>query len=336
MSRAPAAHTELEPLVLPGSHNYVAVFLTLACNLKCTYCINLHENISAGRRRILTRHMSPEEWITALNRIPTSDSLPITLQGGEPTIYKQFYELVSGVRPGVKFDLLTNMFFDPDEFARRVPLESFQREAPYAPIRVSYHPGQNDMDELIPKTLRMMEHGFRVGIYGVLHPSQRDEILTWQEKALALGIDFRTKEYLGVDGGTVHGTYRYPGSIQGRFNKYCACKSSELLIAPSGFIFRCHSDLYEARCPVGHILDPDYEIEAGPRPCFVYGHCNPCDVKMKTNRFQQFGHTSVEITAIRDLTPAEERRLKDGDNGVRSLHGRLEERELPLLEGRLK
>ena len=31
------------------------------------------------------------------------------------------------------------------------------------------------------------------------------------------------------------------------------------------------------------------------RPCDVYGHCNPCDIKVKTNRFQEFGHTSVQI-----------------------------------------
>ena len=37
------------------------------------------------------------------------------------------------------------------------------------------------------------------------------------------------------------------------------------------------------------------------RDCYVYGDCNPCDVKVKTNRFQQFGHTSVDIIDIREL-----------------------------------
>jgi hypothetical protein len=32
--------------------------------------------------------------------------------------------------------------------------------------------------------------------------------------------------------------------------------------------------------------------------CYNFGDCNPCDVKIKTNRFQEYGHTSVEIINI--------------------------------------
>lgn len=37
------------------------------------------------------------------------------------------------------------------------------------------------------------------------------------------------------------------------------------------------------------------------RPCEFYGNCNPCDVKVKTDRFQVFGHTSCEIQHIKDF-----------------------------------
>jgi hypothetical protein len=60
-------------------------------------------------------------------------------------------------------------------------------------------------------------------------------------------------------------------------------------------VHRCHSDLYEGRQAIGHILDPGFEIDNKFRPCSVFGHCNPCDIKVKTNRFQIFGHTSVEV-----------------------------------------
>ncbi len=328
--REPSEAVELPRLDLPDRTNYLAVFLTLACNLDCHYCINLHEDFSGGRRRILTRQMKPNQWISALNRIPSSESLPITLQGGEPTVYKFFYEILEGIDPTQKFDLLTNMFFDPHEFVERVPPALFSREAPYASIRVSYHPGQNRIEELLDKSRVLQEAGFKVGIYGVLHPDQAEEIIRWQERALELGVDFRTKEYLGESGGEEYGTYKYPGAISRTFSKYCQCKTTELLISPSGYVFRCHSDLYEARSPVGHILDPEFKIESRYRPCFVYGHCNPCDVKIKTNRHQEFGHTSVDIRDIRDLTPEESQALADGDNGVRSLLGDLSEHDFPL------
>jgi hypothetical protein len=73
----------------------------------------------------------------------------------------------------------------------------------------------------------------------------------------------------------------------------------------AGSIYRCHSDLYEGRAPVGNILDPAFQIQEVFRLCDYFGHCNPCDVKLKTNRFQQFGHTSVEI---KELTEEEIRR----------------------------
>lgn len=313
----------LSPLALPASHNYVAAFLTLACNLRCSYCINLHEEPSLGRRRILTRLLDAEQWIRALDRIPTRADRPITLQGGEPTVHKGFYDVVAGVRSGTKFDLLTNMQFDSEEFVRRVPLDRFQREAPYAPIRVSYHPGQNHLPELVQKAQHLQEHGFRVGIYGVLHPQHRDEILRHQEAALRQGIDFRVKEFLGIESGEVFGTYRYPEAITRQASRHCLCRTTELLISPAGYVYRCHSDLYEARPPVGHLLDPDFQVREAFLPCLEFGHCNPCDVKVKTDRHQQFGHTSVEIVDIRDLTPEEEAQRAAGDNGVRWILGDL-------------
>jgi len=80
-----------------------------------------------------------------------------------------------------------------------------------------------------------------------------------------------------------------------KLSKKVLCRTTELIIGPNGNIYRCHSDLYANRKPIGNLLDSDFEIEDKFRECDFYGHCNPCDIKIKTNRFQQFGHTSVKI-----------------------------------------
>lgn len=287
-----------------GHHNYVAFFLTMSCNLKCQYCINLHEN----RERVgkLTRnYLTPEEWIQAANRLVLRDDLPLTLQGGEPTLYKGFYKIVDEVKKDIKMDLLTNMSFDVDEFIRNVPVWRFIREAPYAPIRVSYHPDQNDIDVLIEKTMKMQNSGFRVGIYGILHPDKaiKKHILEVQERCINAGIDFRTKEFLGKWKGKIYGNFKYGGSTCNNTYKYCECKTTELIVDTAGYVCRCHSDLYNGRSLAEHILDEDFAMKAIDRyrPCYYYGNCNPCDVKVKTNRYQIFGHTSVEIINVRDL-----------------------------------
>lgn len=287
--------------IRPGErHNYVAFFLTMACNLHCSYCINLHDG--GSRKNMLKRQMTADEWILAANRLELRADLPLTLQGGEPTLSNSFVRLVNEAKPELRCDLMTNLTFDVDSFIANVPVWRFLRDAPYAPIRVSYHPGQNDIDELVGNYFRLVEAGFRVGIYGILHPDEeiRRHILETQERCLKLGVDFRTKEFLGEWNGTLYGEFKYPGAVLGKPFRSCRCRTSELIVDPAGWVYKCHADLFQGRDPFAHILDPDLDADAIDefRACSFYGDCNPCDIKVKTNRFQQFGHTTVDILDI--------------------------------------
>ena len=283
-------------------HNYVAFFLTLACNLKCPYCINLHK----GNSRLDQSHrknLDVDAWISAANRLVLRDDLPLTLQGGEPSLFNGFYRFVNEVKPDIKMDLMTNMMFNVDDFIRNVPVWRFTREAPYASIRVSYHPGQNDIDLLIAKTLKMQDAGFKIGLYAIEHPDEsvRQHILEVQQRCQKLGLDFRFKEFLGMFNGILHGSFLYPGSVDGGKTKNSACRTTEIIVDPAGFVYKCHADLYNARNPIAHILDNEFNEDCIDefRECNWFGTCNPCDVKVKTNRFQIYGHTSVEIRNIR-------------------------------------
>ena len=220
-------------------HNYVAFFLTLSCNLKCPYCINIHN----GGDRLSQAHrnnLSVEEWISAANRLILRRDLPLTLQGGEPTLYKGFYKFVNDVKPDIKMDLLTNLMFDVDKFIKEVPVWRFNRIAPYAPIRVSYHPGQNDINDLIQNTLKLQDAGFKVGLFGILQPegSLREHILQVKERCLNIGIDFRTKEFLGEYDGMLHGTFKYENSVDGSELKTCECRTTELIVDPAGYVYK--------------------------------------------------------------------------------------------------
>jgi uncharacterized Fe-S cluster-containing radical SAM superfamily protein len=292
---------QLPPISPKPDHNYVAFFLSFACNLKCAYCINLHDN--GSRFEQAKRHyMSAGDWIAAANRLVLRADLPLTLQGGEPTLYPEFYRFVNEVKPEIKMDLMTNLMFDVDAFIANVPVERFTREAPYAAIRVSYHPGQNDIDQLIKKTILLQTAGFRIGLYGIEHPDPtfNRHIQDVRERCIRLGLDFRFKEFLGEHDGTMYGTFKYEGCVAGEILRRCECRTTEIIVDPSGNVFKCHADLYHARDPIAHILDADFSEDTIDefRACESYGDCNPCDVKVKTNRFQVFGHTSVEIVNV--------------------------------------
>lgn len=275
---------------IPGNYNYIGVFLTFACNLKCSYCINNFEEKTTKRNRI-----SGQDWVKGLNRIVSRDDLPITLQGGEPSLHPDFFYIVNNLKPELNIDILTNLQFDIDLFMKEIKPDRIKRKSPYASIRVSYHPEQMDFDELSGKILKMIEKGYSIGIWGVAHPKYESKILEAQGKCLKLGIDFRTKEFLGEYGGKIYGNYRFAGACSKKCRKTVQCKTTEFIMDSVGDIFRCHADLYAGKGSIGNIIDPRFEIKDKFRECINFGYCNPCDVKVKTNRFQQYGHTSVEI-----------------------------------------
>ena len=284
-------------------HNYIAFFLTLACNLKCDYCLNLHDGGSRNQQA-KRKKLSIDEWILAANRLRLRDDLPLTLQGGEPTLFEGFFRFVNEVKPEIKMDLITNLKFDVDKFIDNVPRSRFLRDAPYAPIRVSYHPGQNEIEEIIRDVHKLTDAGFKVGVWGIEHPDPKIKQHIYDIKQLCLkeGIDFRTKEYLGDYNGKICGTFKYKDSVSAAEFKTCKCRTTELLVDAGGYIYKCHSDLYAGRAPYAHILDESFNEEDIDvfRRCDYFGDCNPCDVKIKTNRLQEYGHTSVEIIEIKE------------------------------------
>jgi hypothetical protein len=140
---------------------------------------------------------------------------------------------------------------------------------------------------MLLKVLNMQMMGYSVGMWAVDTGDKKIKKL-W-ELAKFFGIDFRLKDFLD----STHGTYKYPYGLDGK-KKNCLCKPSELLIAPDGRLFRCHSDLYHGINSYGHILETD-ELPTDFKPCDRYGLCSPCDLKLKFNRYQETGHCSVTI-----------------------------------------
>jgi hypothetical protein len=281
----------LPEIKLPKRCNYIACFLTLECNLQCDYCINYH-----GGGVQLQRAVIPgEKWVTMLNRIKCPSDLPVTLQGGEPSLHPDFIWIINHIKESLHIDILTNLTFDVDSFIRVIDPHRLRRVAPYPAIRVSYHPGYMDLDELIKKTLKMQEAGFYIGIFSILHPRCKKEVFDAQKKCRAAGIDFRTKEFLGECEGRLFGTYFYPGAVGAGTRSACSCRTSECIIGPDGNLYRCHHDLYKNFPPIGNLMDSSCEIKDIFMICSQFGDCNPCDIKSKTDRFQVAGHTSVEI-----------------------------------------
>ncbi len=300
---------------LPDSYKYIAAFLTMRCNLNCTYCLN---DFDKGLDRKSFKEISGEKWVDALNKINSRPEVPVTFCGGEPFLHKNFIEIINNLKPELNIDILTNLTWGGkglERFIEEVNPERLRRDANYSSIRASYHPEQMGNGEKVVKNAKKLKKaGFDVGIYAVQYPSQKQlqAITQMQFRCLDSGIDFRVKDFTGKFEGIddlgnpfliTYGDYsKYSGCSFQKTTKECECKTSELLIGPNGRVYKCHRDLYSEEFPTGNITDKDFKIQDRFRHCEKFGQCHPCDTKVKTNYQQNLGHTSVEIKNIESKT----------------------------------
>ncbi len=273
---------------LPKDLNYAEAYLTLKCNLSCSYCINDPDDKTVRNRK----ELSGKEWADSLNRFDFGD-VPITFGGGEPTIHPDFYEILDNLAPRFNVDLLTNGQFNVGEFISRTSPNRFTKKNPaYKSIRISYHPEQVKPEELVKKAVNLQTSGFKVGIFGVNHPKNIEANVEMAELTRKNQVYFFIKDFLGEFGNQFFGSYQYPDAVKGKQNIPVLCKINELLISPEGNVYKCHRDLYHDENPIGNIQT---KVENKYRPCGNYGNCNPCDVKMKMDRNLKRGNCPVDI-----------------------------------------
>ena len=181
----------------------------------------------------------------------------MTLQGGEPSLHPHFIDIIVGLDPRIKIDILTNLTFDLHRFVEHVSPDRINRDAPYAPIRVSYHPETMSLDPTLENIEVLTTAGFQVGLYRVDNDRFQPEIQRARQMSTDRGVDCRLKDLLGPDG--TRARYKYPDATGASTTRSCRCQTTELLISPGGKVHRCHHDLYNGLYPLGSILDEHFE-----------------------------------------------------------------------------
>ena len=87
----------------------VHVYLTLACNLMCSYCVN-QANLKESKLKYYK--IAPgKNWVKALNRANKT----IIFTGGEPTLHPDFIEIINGIKKELPIIVYTN-FIWPEKF----------------------------------------------------------------------------------------------------------------------------------------------------------------------------------------------------------------------------
>ena len=255
---------------VPNSYNYIALFLTMKCTYNCSYCINW---------KLSYKEESGDFWVDNLNKLDTD--LSITIGGGEPTVHKDLYNIIRGLRH--KVELLTNLSFDVKDFISKLSPVYFNTNRPFAPIRMSYHAEYMDVHTTLNKISHLVDNGFKVGLYCVDTEENKHAIELFRRVISDMsGCSFETKPLLD---NTVKKETKQDKSI--------LCRTRELLLAPNGSVFGCHRDLYKNENIMGNIATME-KIDTDFRTCNNYLECHPCDIKVKRDRFGNPGYCAVD------------------------------------------
>ena len=269
--------------------NFIAAFFTMACPRGCPYCLNELNG------KIANYKISPaEKWITALNRL--NYDVPITLHGGEPLCYPEFYEIVNHIRQDKYIDLLTTFPFGIDEFCSKIKPERFRNPFHYPSIRVTHHFNNMVLEETVGNVLKLKADRYSVGLYFINHPEMESQINTAMKYCDSKKLQVFLKPFLGIHDNRLYGFYKYQQSCFSPNLHRVKCRSSNLLIAPDGHIFGCHKGLFGkiATLSFGCLFEKytfDRELD-----CEYYGACNTCDVQYKYDKDGKWGFSAVTIT----------------------------------------
>lgn len=140
-------------------------FVSFACNMSCPYCWQI-DTKTPYRSSEFRNRKSSEEWIDALLKFAPSD---LYLTGGEPTVYKDIWNVIEGVLGHMRLSMTSNL-------GKTFNLQVMRATLPerwYRSIAFSFHPTQwKNTEEFFQKLEEF------IGIYGpddvsiemVLHP----------------------------------------------------------------------------------------------------------------------------------------------------------------------
>ncbi len=249
----------------PDSHHanpakfdgHVRIYPTLACNLRCEYCVNEQ----MGRRPKRHTPASPDAWCAAINR----EGRHVVLTGGEPFLYPDLPALINGVTNDLKVRAYTNFCLD-----LRTSLDRITRPVHFY---ISWHPQQRTDRELFLANILHLQDNllFTANVHAIDAKETRH--------ALAKDLDFFEGRGLSI---TRDADQRiFEGACRKEL-RTAVCSKTIYLIGPDGTRFQCVSRMVRGDRPMENMLQERLDTQESVSVCPDFGRCAPCDILGET------------------------------------------------------
>lgn len=256
--------SKLRNRILPtGFDGWLRIYPTLECNLRCPYCVHLHnqnESVVAAYRLV-----SWEQWADFINKAQRH----LIITGGEPFLYPDLVRLINAIEPQLKVKVYTNFSLAVDEFVAkcRRPVTFF----------ASYHPVSGAVESFLQRIEKVQAHGkFPGAIHMVGWERQLDFLKKVKEKFA------RRNWFVYID----EDQYHLSAAARMEFRKKVRCTRRIFLVAPDGNRYHCVSHMLRRVYSLGNVFRQELGPEKITLTCPDYGYCNPCD---------SLGETKIEL-----------------------------------------
>ena len=293
-----------EKIIQAPFESYFGIFLTLACSLKCEYCV---QKISLPNQSIAHYPLvSGREWVEALNAISGRTKRKnlfiikkkkLAITGGEPTLHPDFIYILNNLDKNWRITVTSNFtspFFEGDAKG----LKQIKKRSGLK-FNGSFHFLYTPIEKFMENFFKIKKAGIFVHtLFIVGHPGHIEEIQRYKKRLSEIHPIVKIQRFLGYyhqelyprpeekydieyeqqDGICNYRDYQ-EGFAQKQLNPIY-CRMNKVLFAPNGDIYNCHYKLYTGnKDKLGNLFDKDAHIVL-PQDYFIchdYGFCNPCD-----------------------------------------------------------
>jgi MoaA/NifB/PqqE/SkfB family radical SAM enzyme len=273
------------------------------CNYRCSYCYAPKPEKACFNEqpKNCANYLSLQEWISVWDKIYDKyGTCRIRLDGGEPSAYPSFIELVEAVSQKHLLQINTNLSFDADLFVKRIRPERVRIDGS---LHLEYVTGE----EFFAKVQTLHRHKFRLVVSCVAYPPFIDKINDCKRPFEGLHIPFIIHPFSGEFNGKsypkayemeevseIYSLDEASRLIMGwrkgenRITKGKLCRMGQIYgrIYPNGDVYRCCAE--NGLLKLGNICDDTFKLLDKPLECSS-DNC-PCWKSMIVSDEQRWTH----------------------------------------------
>jgi tetratricopeptide (TPR) repeat protein len=257
------------------------------CNYRCSYCNapKPEKPFFEQEKRNVAVYQGLQRCIESWRGVYEKyGSCRIRLDGGEPSVYPSFIELVEGISQYHYLQINTNLSFDIHSFLQKVNPERVRLDA-------SFHPEYLSLEDFVDRIRQLRANKFKIVVAVVAYPPFLNKISEYKRPIEELHIPFIVHPFSGeFNRKSYPRDYRMEevsriysldeasrlimswrkGEDKTTRGRLCHMGQMYATIFPNGEVFRCC--VQDNRLSLGSLFDGGFKLLDSPLVC----NCQSC------------------------------------------------------------